>query len=134
VSPGGAAGGGEGKAIRGVVVAHGGVAAALVAAAEEISGIHGALVPISNSGLDRDSLERTLLAAVEHQPAVIFVDLPSGSCLFAAMRQRPEQPELRIVTGVNLVMLLEFLFHREQTPDEVARRAADSGARGIGAR
>ena len=120
--------------VRGVVVGHGGVAAALVAAAEEISGIRGVLHAVSNSGLGKEALERKVLEAVDQDPAVIFVDLPSGSCLFAAMRQLPSHPNLRVVTGVNLVMLLEFLFHREQTPDEVARRAAESGARGIDAR
>jgi mannose PTS system EIIA component len=120
--------------VRGVVVGHGGVAAALISAAEEISGVRGALVAVSNSGLDRESLERKVLEAVQHQPAVIFVDLPSGSCLFAAMRQQPARPDLRVVTGVNLVMLLEFLFNRERTPEEIARRAAESGVRGIGAR
>ncbi|HEV8600291.1 MAG TPA: hypothetical protein VGQ69_13075 [Gemmatimonadales bacterium] len=120
--------------VRGVVVGHGGVAAALVAAAEEISGIRGVLHAVSNSGLGRDALEQEVLSAVAGLPAVIFVDLPSGSCLFAAMRQLPSHPELRVVTGVNLVMLLDFLFHREQSPEEVARRAAESGSRGIGAR
>jgi len=120
--------------LRGVVVGHGGVAAALVAAAEEISGVRGALVAVSNSGLDKAALEARVLAAAGGEPSIIFVDLPSGSCLFAAMRQLPSHPELRVVTGVNLVMLLEFLFHRERTPDEVARRVAESGVRGIGAR
>ena len=120
--------------LRGVVVSHGGVAAALIAAAEEIRGIRGALVAVSNSGLGRDALEQAVLQAVDGNPAVIFVDLPSGSCLFAAMRQLPTHPELRVVTGVNLVMLLEFLFHREQSPEDVARRAAESGVKGIGSR
>jgi mannose PTS system EIIA component len=120
--------------VRGVVVGHGGVAAALVAAAEEISGMQGVLFPVSNSGLGKADLERRVLEAVGEGPAVIFVDLPSGSCLFAAMRQLPSHPDVRVVTGVNLVMLLEFLFHREQSPEEVARRAAESGSKGIGAR
>jgi len=122
------------EGVRGVVVSHGGVAAALIAAAEEISGIRGALTAVSNSGMSREVLEQAVLQAVDGQPAVIFVDLPSGSCLFAAMRHLPAHPDLRVVTGVNLVMLLEFLFHRERSPDEVARRAADSGVKGIGAR
>ena len=122
------------EGVRGVVVSHGGVAAALIAAAEEISGIRGVLTAVSNSGLGKEALEQAVLQAVDGQPVVIFVDLPSGSCLFAAMRQLPTHPELRVVTGVNLVMLLEFLFHRERSPDEVAKRAAESGARGIGAR
>jgi len=31
-------------------------------------------------------------------------------------------------------MLLEFLFHRDNPLEEVVRRTAESGARGIGAR
>jgi len=122
------------QAVRGVVVSHGGVAAALIAAAEEISGIRGVLVAVSNSGLGREALEQAVLQAVDGHPAVIFVDLPSGSCLFAAMRQLPSHPQLRVVTGVNLVMLLEFLLHHEQSPEEIAKRAADSGVKGIGSR
>jgi mannose/fructose-specific phosphotransferase system component IIA len=50
------------------------------------------------------------------------------------MRRLASRPDIRVVTGVNLVMLLDFLFHRDQPVDEVARRAAESGAKAIGAR
>jgi len=121
-------------ALRGVVVAHGELAPALIAAAEEISGLRGALVAVSNTGLGREALEQRVMEAVAGQPAVVFVDLPSGSCLFAAMRRLASLAGVRVVTGVNLVMLLEFLFHRADPPEEVARRAAEAGARGISAR
>ncbi|HLG06878.1 MAG TPA: hypothetical protein VI383_12115 [Gemmatimonadales bacterium] len=121
-------------ALRGVVVAHGELAPALIAAAEEISGLRGALVAVSNTGLGREALEQRVMEAVAGQPAVVFVDLPSGSCLFAAMRRLASLAGVRVVTGVNLVMLLEFLFHRADPPEEVAQRAAEAGARGISAR
>ena len=121
-------------ALRGVVVAHGELAPALIAAAEEISGLRGALVAVSNTGLGREALEERVMEAVAGQPAVVFVDLPSGSCLFAAMRRLASRAGVRVVTGVNLVMLLEFLFHRADPPEEVAQRAAEAGARGISAR
>jgi mannose/fructose-specific phosphotransferase system component IIA len=47
----------------GVVVCHGSLAGALVQAAEQISGLPGALVPVSNTGCDRDTLEERVLAA-----------------------------------------------------------------------
>lgn len=121
-------------ALHGVVVAHGEVARALVEAAEEISGLRGALTAVSNAGLGRADLERRVMEAVAGRPAIVFVDLPSGSCLFAAMRRVGEPGNVRVVTGVNLIMLLEFLFHRGEPVEEVARRAAESGAKGIGAR
>jgi mannose/fructose-specific phosphotransferase system component IIA len=122
------------EGLSGIVVGHGGVAAALVGAAEEISGIRGVLTAVSNQGTGREELERMVVAAVGEHPAVVFVDMPSGSCLFAAMRRLAARPDVRVVTGVNLVMLLEFLFHRELPVDEAARRAVESGAKAIGAR
>jgi len=118
----------------GVVVGHGAVAQALVGAAEEISGVRGALIPVTNSGADRAALERRVIDAVGANRAIVFVDLPSGSCLFAAMRGLSMRENVRVVTGVNLVMLLDFLFHREEEIAEVARRAAEAGARAIAER
>jgi mannose/fructose-specific phosphotransferase system component IIA len=120
--------------LRGVVVAHGTIADSLVSAAEEISGIRGALVAVSNKGCDRASLEQRVSAALGDQPGIVFVDLPSGSCLFAAKRQFTDRNQVRVVTGVNLGMLLEFLFHRSEPLDDVAHRAAESGVKGIGER
>ena len=122
------------EALRGIVVGHGGVAQALVGAAEEISGVRGSLVAVSNSGLGREQLEQTVVEAVGDRPAILFVDLPSGSCHFAAMRRLAQRSDLRVVTGVNLVMLLEFLFHLNESPAEVARRVAQAGTRGISER
>jgi mannose/fructose-specific phosphotransferase system component IIA len=120
--------------VRGVVVGHGRVAEALVEAAEEISGVHGVLFAVTNTGADRAQLEQRVVDAVGDQPSVVFVDLPSGSCHFAAMRRLARRPDVRVVTGVNLVMLLEFLFHRELSPAEVAHRVAETGTKGISER
>ncbi|HEV8196094.1 MAG TPA: hypothetical protein VGP87_05615 [Gemmatimonadales bacterium] len=120
--------------LRGVVVGHAGLGAALVAAAEEITGIHGALVAVTNTGADRDTLEARVLAAVGDQPGIVFVDMPSGSCMIAAMRKAAARADIKVVTGVNLVMLLEFLFHRTEPLADAARRAAESGTKSIAER
>jgi mannose/fructose-specific phosphotransferase system component IIA len=118
-------------ALRGVVVCHGELAKALVGAAESISGVTGVLLPVSNSGCDRDSLERRVAEAVDGQPSVIFVDLASGSCLFAVLKRMRELPGVKVVTGVNLAMLVDFVFHVSLTPEAAAERAIAAGTKAI---
>jgi mannose/fructose-specific phosphotransferase system component IIA len=118
--------------LHGVVVCHGTLAGALVQAAEQISGLRGALTPISNTGCDRDTLEHRVLAAVNGRPTVVFVDLASGSCLFAVLKRLRSEKSVRVVTGANLAMLVDFVFHRGLSPDEAAARAAAAGQKSIG--
>ena len=117
--------------LRGIVAAHGGLARALVDAVEQITGIQGALTPVSNTGCDRGALEDRLAEAVGPGPALVFVDMPSGSCLFAALRRLRSRTDTAVVTGVNLAMLLDFVFHREIAPAEAAQRAAEIGGTAI---
>ena len=120
--------------LKGVVVAHGGLAAALIGAVEQIAGTVSGLVPVSNVDCDRGTLEEKILEAVGGGPAIVFIDMPSGSCLFAAMRRLSATDGVRVVTGVNLAMLLEFAFHRDGTADAVAAHVAEVGARAVAAR
>jgi mannose/fructose-specific phosphotransferase system component IIA len=117
--------------LRGVVVCHGKLAGALIEAAESISGVTGALVPVSNNGCDRELLEQRVANAVATDNAVVFVDLASGSCLFAVLKRLRAMPGVRVVTGVNLAMLVDFVFHRDLTADAAAERAAAAGTKAI---
>lgn len=117
--------------LRGVIVCHAGLADALVEAVNRITGLGEVLVPVSNEGCDRDQLRDRIAEALGPHPAVVFVDLPTGSCMMAALRELQQAHEASIVTGVNLSMLLEFVFHRDGTPAEVARSARDAGTEAI---
>jgi mannose/fructose-specific phosphotransferase system component IIA len=117
--------------LRGVVVCHAAMAGAMVHAAEQISGVEAALVPVSNTGCDRDTLEERVLVAVDKHPAVVFVDLASGSCLIAVLKRLRADQSVRVVTGVNLAMLVDFVFHRSLSPEEAASRAAAIGQASI---
>jgi mannose/fructose-specific phosphotransferase system component IIA len=121
----------EVKTLRGIVVCHGDLAPALVAAVEQISGITGALVPVSNNGCNRDSLEERISTAVGSEPAVVFVDMASGSCLFAVLHRLRAQPSVGVVTGVNLPMLVDFVFHRSAPATAAAERAIAKGGEAI---
>jgi mannose/fructose-specific phosphotransferase system component IIA len=117
--------------LQGVVVCHAKLARALIEAAESISGVTGALTPVSNADCDRGSLEQRVLEAVDGRPTVVFVDMASGSCLFAVLNRLRSAPDVKVVTGVNLAMLVDFVFHRSLSPEAAAIRAATAGGRAI---
>ncbi|HXG44283.1 MAG TPA: hypothetical protein VNJ71_05920 [Gemmatimonadales bacterium] len=117
--------------LAGVVIAHGSLAEALVREVERISGVTGALRAVSNTGLGAPELEERLRNTVGEGPAVLFVDMPCGSCFFAAMRLERTLPGVRVVTGVNLPMLLDFVNNRSLVPPESAARCATKGSDAI---
>jgi len=118
--------------LRGVIVSHAAVAQALVAAVKAITGIEGVLTGVSNEGCGTEALGQRLQEAVGPGPAVLFVDLPGGSCFTSSARYaKVGGADIAVVTGVNLAMLLDFVFHRDITPAEAARRAVDAGAKAI---
>ena len=115
----------------GVIVSHAELAAALVGAVRTISGVADALQSVSNEGCDPRALGERIVTAIAGRPAVLFVDLPGGSCLASAVRLSRGRGDLAVVTGVNLAMLLDFVFHRDLPPAEAAKRAVEAGARAI---
>jgi mannose/fructose-specific phosphotransferase system component IIA len=117
--------------LRGVVVSHGEVAQALVEAVARITGQQDGLVAVSNRGCDRAALDRRVAEAVGDVPAVVFVDLPSGSCLLASAQYLHTHDNVACVAGVNLAMLVDFMYHRDATPAEAAERALATGGRAI---
>lgn len=119
--------------LRGVVACHGKLAEALIDATERISGVTGVLVPVTNTDCDRGLIERRIAEAVGPGPAVVFTDLPSGSCLIAAatLARKESEGRVAVVTGVNLAMLIDFVFHRELSLAEATARIAESGRKAI---
>lgn len=117
----------------GVVFAHAEVASALVTAVRAIAGETHGLVAVSNDGCDRAALAARLDAAIGGRPSLIFTDMPGGSCAFSAGAYARGHARVRVVTGVNLAMLLDFAFHREAAPDEAAERAVRTGRQSVAA-
>ena len=111
----------------GIVLAHEAVANALVAAVAAIAGDTHGLIAVSNAGCDRAAIEERLAAAIAGHAAIIFADLPGGSCAFGAAAYARSHPEVAVVTGVNLAMLLDFAFHRSLTPEAARARAVETG-------
>ena len=119
--------------VRGVVLAHASLAAGLVASVRAIAGIgEEAVTALSNEGCGPESLQARVDAALPGAgPAIVFTDLGSGSCAFTARRIALQRPETGIVTGVNLAILLDFVFHREMPLPELVERLVEKGRAGI---
>ncbi len=115
--------------VRGVVVAHGELASALVRVVEGISGVQGALESVTNVSCSPDELADRVAQAVGEGPAVIFVDMAAGSCGFAGQRIARDG-NVAVVSGVNLPMLLDFVFHREMDFRALAERVVEKGRTG----
>lgn len=118
-------------ALRGVVFTHGDVARALVDAVARIVGEADGLVAVTNAGSGREGLLQRLEQVIGDGPAVVFVDLPSGSCLQASLAYLRTHERVAVVAGVNLAMLLDFIMHRDTTPTEAAARAVATGERAM---
>lgn len=120
----------EGVPVQGILLAHGGMADGMVDAVLRISGAApGVLLPLSNEGKSPETLREALDDLLGDGPAIIFTDLPSGSCALTARvlcRQNPGHDRV-ILFGVNLPVLLDFVFHRELPLGELIPRLLEKG-------
>jgi len=114
--------------VRGIVLAHGAMAGGLVDAALRISGITAeALVAVSNDGKSPDDLQEELSYLLGKGPALIFTDLPSGSCAVTARICCRKDGTEAVISGVNLPILLDFVFNRELPLGELVPRLVEKG-------
>lgn len=120
------------EGLRGVVVAHGEMARGMVTAVSRIAGLdEGVLAAVSNEGRGPDELRDAILEIVGEGPAVVFTDLGAGSCTLAARVSCRDRSRVAVVTGVNLPMLLEFVFHRELDLPDLLPRLEEKARAGI---
>jgi mannose/fructose-specific phosphotransferase system component IIA len=118
--------------VRGIVVAHGAMAEGLVDATRRITGVEEeALIAVSNRGLSPGTLAEQVRRAAGEDTAIVFTDLPSGSCGFAARLVARESARLVTICGVNLAMLLEFATHRQLPLSELVPRLIEKGRASI---
>lgn len=107
------------KKIGCVVVAHGNVAQCLMDAVQGILGKQSGWQTVSNSGLGLQELLDAVSAAVEElgseYDVVVFSDMPGGSCHHACQEFGKERGNVRTLTGLNLMMLLEFFVKRDRS-------------------
>jgi len=119
--------------IQGVILAHGSMASGLGDAVIRISGAEPeALIALSNHGRSPDSLQAELNEILGRGPTIVFTDLPSGSCALVARLCCREEGETAVIFGVNLPVLLDFVFHRTLPMDQLVDRLVEKGRAGLG--
>jgi PTS system mannose-specific IIA component len=100
-----------------IIVCHGKLADGLVNAMELIAGPQEAVIPFALEEVDSiDGLEQQVEAAVragQPEGSLILVDMFGASPFNVSARIASRNPEVDVVTGVNLGMLLETAFQRE---------------------
>jgi N-acetylgalactosamine PTS system EIIA component len=122
----------ETPGIKGVVVAHGPMAQGLVDAVRRIAGgAADALAPLSNEEKSPHDLKVELDRLAGDEPTILFADLLSGSCGMAALVAARESGRRAVVCGVNLPILLDFVFHRDLPMEELVPRLVGKGRDGI---
>jgi mannose/fructose-specific phosphotransferase system component IIA len=118
----------ENGGVRGIVVAHGAMAEGMVDAVRRIAGSAAdALQAVSNEGTNPMELKALIDGAAGDGPVLVFADLQAGSCGMAAMSTCRECGERAVVCGVNLPILLDFVFHRDMPLDDLVERLLDKG-------
>lgn len=120
-----------------ILVTHGRVGEALLAAAEAIVGPVPGVIVLSNDGLSRSALVERLRECMKDFDArggLLLVDVAGGSCAQAALAvaAREAPGPCPILTGVNLPIVLDFVHHRtDLDPPRLAERLRGKGQAGV---
>ena len=118
----------------GIVVTHGRLADELVRTVELIVGAQEDLFAVSGSDLCDESVIgkiREILARREDARVIVFVDYFGGSCCINSVRAVEGETGIKVVSGVNLPVLLAFATKRGTMPfdemiDHLIRRGRES--------
>jgi mannose/fructose/sorbose-specific phosphotransferase system IIA component len=120
-----------------VLVSHGDLAEGIVSAMHLIAGEQEGVIALSLKETDSiDELESRVETAIRQlntgDGVLLMVDLFGASPFNTCVKLLSTFPDLQVVTGLNLPMLLETVMQREgKSAAELAKSAAESGKTGI---
>ncbi len=125
----------ETSIIHAVIVTHADLAHALCVAAARVAGDDSAIETVSNEGLSSAELGKRIVEAVERlqgAKCVVMVDFQGGSCANACMAELHAMPNVRVISGINLPMLADFILRRHDLElDPLVERILERGRRSI---
>jgi len=106
------------KKIGCVIVAHGKVGECLINAVQGILGSQTGCLAVSNAGLGLPELTDAVRRSIEEldrtHEVILVTDMPGGSCHHVCQALLGERSDLHVISGVNLMMLLEFFIKRDR--------------------
>jgi mannose/fructose-specific phosphotransferase system component IIA len=117
-----------------LLVMHADLSAALLRAAEQVTGPIEGVETISNAGLSRAELEQEIAKHVERWPqgGLVLTDFWGGSCHLCGASAARGRGEVVVVTGLNLPTLIDYLHNRDRYPVlELAERLQKKGQESI---
>lgn len=121
----------------GIVIAHGPLGKASIEAAESIMGSREGLFPLSVTDMSIVEIESRLKSMVDEpredvDGIVIMACLRGGSSWNVSAAVTKDKPYVRLISGVNLAMLLTFLLKRDSLSlDELVEQMKKDAIRGI---
>ena len=116
-----------------LVVMHGELAHALVAAAARLYGPVDDVLVMSNEGLSRDALEHEISERVSHwrEGGLVLTDVWGGSCHVCGAMAARGHGDVIVLTGINLPTLVDYLHNRDalgvqELAERLLRKGQDS--------
>lgn len=116
-----------------LVVMHGELAHALVAAAARLYGPVDDVLVMSNEGLSRETLEAEISERVSHwrEGGLVFTDVWGGSCHVCSALAARGHGDILVLTGINLPTLVDYLHNRDtlavqELADRLLRKGQES--------
>ena len=127
------------KPCRSLVITHGTIGIEFKNVVEMILGPTEGLDAMTNSGKSGSDITREVAIWLDESlsdsgqcPSLIMIDDYAGSCATAAQLAAKDRPDVAIVSGVNLAMLLGFVTWRDSSDfDDLVRKVVQKGREAI---
>ena len=117
---------------RGLIITHATLGDGLADAVRKITGIgEEAISTLSNEGCGPAQLIERILDRSGDESMVLFTDMAGGSCALAARKVAAQRPDTGFVAGVNLPLLLDFVYQRHLPLPELVERLVECGRSSI---
>lgn len=124
-----------GGVLPGILVTHGDLGRALLRVVESILGPQDGIHVLTNTEVSSDRLQERVEGLLEEMPpgpVFVFVDLLGGSCGHACLNIQRGRDDVRVISGVNLPMLVEFAHKRARlAPEDLLADVRRKGQEGI---